>query len=73
MSSWEYRVYKDHDPFGGDYYYIGEFYYNPTGTSEPVLPQGETVDELKDDMALMMRAFDKPVIDFKTGEELPNG
>lgn len=57
---WNYRVIQDSD---GNYC-IYEVYYTdgvPTSWAEnPTEPFGETVQELKRDLALMISAFDRP-------------
>lgn len=62
--SWNYRVIENLDGFG-----IYEVYYDDDGSicnisAEPMEPYGETVEELKRDVAAMNAAFDKPVLSF---------
>ena len=70
MSHWNYRVmrrqYKnDDDPV----YTIHEVYYNDNGdveghTQDAVYAYGNTAEELKADLELMLLAFDKPVLEY---------
>jgi hypothetical protein len=68
-STWNYRVIRHHDKKTNvDFHTIHEVYYHgekPSMVSEnPMHPFGETVEELKKDMELFMKAFDKPVLDW---------
>ncbi len=75
MSYWNYRVVR-HSPEQGEIYYgIHEVYYNEDGsiwvlTESPVDVHGEYVEDLKEGYFNMQEAFDKPVIDFDTREEI---
>lgn len=68
---WNYRIIKETltgpDGDTADCYGIHEVYYDPdgkpTGWSDAIQPYGETLDDLKTDMSLMMQAFEKPVLD----------
>jgi hypothetical protein len=57
-------------------YSIHEAYYgidgdiNPAITVEPVAPCGESVEVLREDLRWMLRALDKPVLDYETREEI---
>lgn len=68
--TWNYRVVRNGIEFG-----IYEVYYDGDGnimfSSEfPEVAYGETLDELLSDYARMAEAFNKPVIDFNTLEEI---
>ena len=75
---WNYRVLKtthlSHSGDTEDCYAIHEVYYTDDGnpemwSSDPVSPHGETVDELKSDMALMHGAFEKPILVLTKGDD----
>ena len=64
MATWEYRV---EERVVGDnrWYEIIEVYYEKgkaVGTSDAVHPTGDSVEDLRKDLELMLRALDKPVI-----------
>jgi hypothetical protein len=73
-TTWEYRVLKrtwtDEDRENETRHAVHEVYCDegetePNAcTKEPVAPGGETLDELRADMARMTAAFDKPVLDY---------
>ena len=42
----------------------------PSITDNPVDPYGETLEELREELQLMLRALDAPVLDYKTEEEI---
>jgi len=74
--TWNYRVVKKTNT-GYDnleeYYGIHEVYYSEEGvpemvTVEPVGPAGDTLEELKQDLAYMLEALKKPVLDY---EDIP--
>ena len=64
MTTWEYRV---QEKVAGDnrWYEIIEVYYEKgkvVGTTDAVHPVGDSVEDLRQDLELMLRALDKPVI-----------
>jgi hypothetical protein len=66
---WNYRVIK-HTFEGDDYYRVHSVYYEnadtPIGVSkDSVHPHGDSVDELRADIELMLLAFSLPVLDYK--------
>lgn len=73
MASWNYRIIKtirDKEPF----YRIHEVYYDDNGeiegwTEEPVLPYGETVEELREDIHYFLQAFQQPILALKEENE----
>jgi hypothetical protein len=68
---WNYRVVKEKDETGNAFLSICEVYYTndvPHSWSEPVNPTGETKKELEDDLLLMYKAMDKPVLTVKGGK-----
>lgn len=82
---WTYRVVKTTDhQYKLDNYTIKEFYFNDDDTilgwtESDETPYGETVDELKQILAWMLDACDKPIIDneellkiLEEAEEEPN-
>lgn len=53
---------------------IHEVFYDANGnvngwTEEPVHPMGESALGLLDDIKLMLEAFNRPILDYETGEE----
>lgn len=76
-SGWNYRIIKHtYQILGEDlvWYAIHEVYYSRKTkkpvlvTVEPCHPQGETLEELKSDMAMFNKAFEKEVLDEKIFE-----
>ena len=77
MSHWNHRVVRRVYPGALDgevAYQIHEAYYGLEDklviTKEPDHPQGETLAELRKDLERMLRALDKPVLDYETREEI---
>jgi hypothetical protein len=72
--TWNYRV-VHRVANGEDLYAIHEAYYEddkPTSlTEEAVNPQGETLDELKDDFVYYLRALEEPVLEFSDFDKSP--
>ena len=70
---WNYRIVKrvcDSLGVKEDVYAIHEVYYNNKSkpvavTTNPCHIQGETVEDLKDDLKFYRQAFDKPVLNFE--------
>ena len=64
--SWNYRIIqKNVDEFVS--FEVHEVYYRPDGSIEgwsenPVIPYGETPEELKKDLTKMLQAFEKPIL-----------
>lgn len=74
MSHWNYRILRKVYE-GEEHFSLHEVYYdddsNPNACSiDPVSPFGETPEELKKDLELMIRAFDKPIMDYDFFENL---
>lgn len=71
--AWNYRVFRGADPDGSTYYEICEVHYNDdnkvTGWTNAASPMGETFGELINDLAWVMAAITKPILDDKTGQE----
>ena len=68
--SWNYRVMKKKIR-GEDVFEIHEVYYHPNGgikawTENPIIPYGETMEELREDILMQSRALEKPVLDYDT-------
>lgn len=64
---WNNRVVKKVDYFGEDYFEVHEVYYNKDGTiyamtTNPIVPYGISVVELKETLERMIRASDKPFL-----------
>lgn len=65
--SWNYRILKN-KLAGRDICEIHEVYYNSDGsvkgwTQNSIIPTGETPEELKQDLTMMLQAFESPVLD----------
>ncbi len=83
MSHWNYRVVRKAYPpdINGERDYIlgiHEVYYDENGkpdmvTEERMDAHGETLDELREDLAHMLLALDKPVLEYDAlgGKEQP--
>lgn len=74
MAKWNYRVFRCANPDGSPYYEMREAYYDEAGkldgwTEGGAAPMGETFDELIGDLARLMAALSKPILDDKTGLE----
>lgn len=72
--TWNYRVFRGADPDGSPYYEIRETHYDAAGavngwTAGGSAPMGETFRELINDLAWIMAALSKPILDGKTGLE----
>ena len=73
---WNHRVVKRTYPAPSNetFYQIHEAYYGvenkPAITEEPDYPLGESIEELREDLQRMLRALDKPVLDYDTREEI---
>lgn len=68
--TWNYRVIKRTYPDGTEIYTIHEVYYKENGEPEYVTenscyPQGETLEELKGDIALYRKALENPVLNYE--------
>lgn len=66
--SWNYRIIKRIPEQGEPYYGIFEVYYDKyrnikAWTTEPVTPVWEDIEDLKGSLELMLRAFEKDVLD----------
>ncbi len=63
MSSyWNYQVMKHIDTFGEDYYAVHELYHMEDGegwTENPVEVTGESIEDLKKSLMLMLKDIDK--------------
>lgn len=67
--SWDYRILRTDHPSGEITFGIHEVYYDSEGkpnacSVDPMDPHGETVEELREDINAMLKAFDKPVLDY---------
>jgi len=68
MGRWNYRVARGTDSLSGsDYYVIKEAYYDEAGkidglSQEICFPMGESLEELRCDLKMMLRALKKPVL-----------
>lgn len=74
MSYWNYRVFKTvhtlHDGSTEEVFTIREAFYSDDDrvegwTAEPCHPQGETLDEIRQDLEWMLKALDAPVLEDK--------
>ena len=75
MSHWNYRIIrKYHKESDSSTYQIHEVYYDDEKmiegwTQSPVEPMGESLEELSNDIAHFLKAFEKPVLT----ESIQNG
>jgi hypothetical protein len=73
VSHWNYRVIRyDNDEYNVDpYFSIHEVYYHENGelswSVNSIKPQGESPEELRADLELMLKALDKPVMSVRGG------
>jgi len=72
--SWNYRVFRCANPDGSPYYEIREAYYDKDRkvdgwTERGSAPMGDTFKELIGDLALIMAALSRPILDGETGLE----
>ena len=67
---WNHRVIKHTEKDGIVWYGVHEVYYTndkPVAcTQEAMNPYGETAEELKEDLERMLRACEKPILDYDT-------
>lgn len=81
MSGWNYRVMRAHEKVPNadnseTYYAIYEVHYNDDDTvrnwteTASGSPFGATMEEMTDDLAWIMIALTKPVLDYETGLEV---
>ena len=75
MSHWNYRVIRNHHTETDSVtYHVHEVYYREGGsiegwTQEPVVPMGETAEELREDIRCFLHAFRCPILEVReTGE-----
>ena len=65
-TTWNHRVVKSVDEEGTEFLSIQEVYYdddNPTAHTLELSVEGETLDELKETLANMLKCCDQPIID----------
>lgn len=67
--TWTYRIIRDTDGI----YRIAEVYNGPPNivrwTAKPCYPIGEDTQELRNDIRMMLKAFERPVLDEATLRE----
>jgi hypothetical protein len=72
--TWNYRVMRRVAGKGTTHYYlygIYEFYNQKKGwTTESMVPECVSIEELKEDHTLMGKAFNSPTLDYKNGKEI---
>lgn len=65
---WNYRVVRFTDSYNRESYRIHEAYYQDDKVTaisdEPIYPTGENISDLNDDIQRMLKAFDKPVLNY---------
>jgi hypothetical protein len=71
--TWNHRVMRHVDPNGGIWFGIHEVYYDESGepegwTETPDGPHGETVEQLVADLARMIEASGRPVLEYEDGK-----
>jgi len=75
MATWDHRIVKKRDPnykeeseFPLEFYYeVHEAHYNDNGglcaiTTDPIMPYGETLEELKQTLEWMLKACKTPIL-----------
>ena len=74
MGHWNHRVMRHNTGTEDEYLAIHEVYYGmddedgkgKTGwTQDPVAPYGDTLNELRETLERMLRALDKPIMEYK--------
>ena len=70
--TWNYRIVRK-DTTDGEYYGVHEVYYDSDGNTEkatvdPIGPAGDTLKELRQDLAYMLAALRLPVLNY---EDIP--
>ena len=70
MAGWNNRVIRQTFDTGEVMFALHEVYYDDNGTpksitSDPVFPHGETLEELQADIARMLEATKKPVLNYE--------
>lgn len=65
--TWNHRVMRS-EYAGESYHTIREVFYDEDGniegwTAEPIAPQGETPEELRDELQRMLACLDRPVLE----------
>ena len=70
--SWNHRIVKRSytNPKWDDTYSIHEAHYDEDGpahsiTEEAIVPSGETPEELKEELEMMLKAFDEPILNYE--------
>jgi hypothetical protein len=77
--TWNYRIFKETDKLGEDWFTVREVYYTESEeieaySAEPANPGGVTVEELRSDIEHMLQALEKPILDRKEVDaKLSNG
>jgi hypothetical protein len=76
MGHWNHRVMKRKTE-EGEWYDIHEVFYDEQSgklswTENAISPGGETIDELQKELQRMLKALDKPVLDYDA-EEITEG
>lgn len=68
--TWNHRVMIHRHDNDETYYAIHEVYYGVDGadsvswTDNPVAPYGETIEELRETLERMLKALDKPILEY---------
>lgn len=64
------RIYPEAAPSDNEFWQIHEVYYSEVGaapnmfTEEPVAPRGSTREELREVLEMMLKALDKPDVEY---------
>ncbi len=69
LGHWNHRVLRKKESDGNYYFQIHEVYYDENGkawaaTETPARPLGESQEELKETVQLMLNACDFPILDY---------
>lgn len=68
--SWNYRVVKHAEPDGRAWYQIHEAFYDEgkpadSITQDAIVPGGETIEELAEELRRMLKATEKPALNYE--------
>ena len=75
----DYRIMRKIEGRGCTHWYsygVYEVFYEKGGklswTEEPIYLMGDTMKEIADEMTMILKALEKPILDWKTGKEIKN-
>ncbi len=67
--SWRHRVMRHREPPGPDYLEIHEVYDGGAYTQNGVRVGGNSIAEIREVLAMMLRALEEPVLDYEAESE----